>query len=126
MDKTYRKLFHAIAAGAEQIAERVRTLDLDNKDDKGASVALSMRDDYAKLADKLDGDDEIILMKNDYAKLLVGATIMVNQLEAKIAAETKHVQGYKADIIPKLDQIIKADESEIESLAAELFKPSDT
>ena len=63
-----------------------------------------------------------MLNKADYAHLLVGAIIVTNQLDARIKSEQKALQGYKIDIIPKLDQINNADASETVELAEKLFK----
>ena len=87
---------------------------------KGYQTAETMRNDFLNLYDKL-GTDEV-LNKADYARLLVGAIIVTNQLDARIKNEQKILQGYKIDIIPKLDQINNADTTEITELAESLFK----
>lgn len=124
MDISYRKLFQTITVSAAQIAERVMDLDTANNDNHSAAVAEKMRDDYTQLMDKIESNET--LNKNDYAKLLVAVMIIAGQLDVKIKADQKTLAGYKADLIPKLDKIIKSEnEEEIQQLANELFKPSD-
>ena len=79
-----------------------------------------MRDDYLNLHDKLVNGEE--LNKADFARLLVGAIIITNQLDARIKNEQKALDGYKLDVIPKLDRINNTEEEEeVASLAEELF-----
>jgi len=84
-----------------------------------------MRDDYKQLYDTLRGVDfnPDNLEKKDYAKLLVGAIIVVKQIENKLEAEKKAISGYKIDIIPKLERMVNEVETEEEriALARELF-----
>ena len=79
-----------------------------------------MRDDYIALKEKLNNEEE--LNKSDFARLLVGAIIITNQLDARIKNEQKALDGYKLDIIPKLDRINSTNPDEVPSLAAELFR----
>lgn len=79
-----------------------------------------MRDDYLNLHDKLTNGE--VLDKADFARLLVGAIIVTNQLDARIKNEQKALDGYKIDIIPKLDQINNTEADQVASLAEELFK----
>lgn len=79
-----------------------------------------MRDDYLNLHDKLTNEE--VLDKADFARLLVGAIIVTNQLDARIKNEQKALDGYKIDIIPKLDRINNAEADQVASLAEELFK----
>lgn len=66
-----------------------------------------MRDDYQELTDKIkDAGDEYTPTKNDCAKLLVAAMILVNQLQDRITALKTSITGYQTDIIPKLRDII--------------------
>jgi len=89
-----------------------------------------MREDYSNLYDRIrDENFELIqLERNDWAKLLVGTMIIIQNLEDKIQGEQKAVQGYRIDIIPKLQRIIdetKTDE-EAQSLVENLFKIEET
>lgn len=120
MDKRYIELFTLIAQTTANIAEQVMEEHKKNNEEKGYQTAETMRNDFLDLHDKL-GTDEV-LNKADYARLLVGTIIVTNQLDARIKSEQKALQGYKIDIIPKLDQINNADASETTELAENLFK----
>lgn len=120
MDKRYTELFVLIAQTTANLAERVMEEHKKNGEDKGYQTAETMRNDYLDLHDKLDSDE--VLNKADYARLLVGAVIVTNQLEARIKNEQKALQGYKIDIIPKLDQINSAEAAETAELAEKLFR----
>lgn len=120
MDKKYVELFTLIAQTTANIAEQVMEEHKKNNEEKGYQTAETMRNDFLNLHDKL-GTDEV-LDKADYARLLVGAIIVTNQLDARIKSEQKALQGYKIDIIPKLDQINNADASETTELAESLFE----
>ena len=120
MDKKYVELFTLIAQTTANLAEQVMEEHKKNNEEKGYQTAETMRNDFLNLHDKL-GTDEV-LDKADYARLLVGAIIVTNQLDARIKSEQKALQGYKIDIIPKLDQINNADASETTELAESLFE----
>lgn len=120
MDKRYIELFTLIAQTTANLAEQVMEEHEKNGEEKGRQTAETMRNDFLNLHDKL-GTDEV-LNKADYARLLVGAIIVTNQLNARIENEQKALQGYKIDIIPKLDQINNADASETTELAESLFE----
>jgi hypothetical protein len=79
-----------------------------------------MRDDYISLHDKLIAGEDLV--KADFARLLVGAIIVTNQLDARIKNEQKALDGYKLDVIPKLDRINNTEVDDVPSLAEELFK----
>lgn len=124
MDRRYKDLFLLISQSIANTAEKVMDLHKDNNEEKEFETAQIMRDDYLNLHDKLSETD--VLSKADYARLLVGAIIVVNQIEGKIKAEQKALDGYKLDIIPKLDQINnEMDEEKVVQLAAELFEIKD-
>ena len=120
MDKRYIELFTLIAQSTANIAEKVMEEHEKNGEDKGRQTAETMSNDFLNLHDKL-GTDEA-LNKADYARLLVGAIIVTNQLNARIENEKKALQGYKIDIIPKLDQINNAETTDITELAESLFE----
>lgn len=89
-----------------------------------------MRDDYAKLYDKIrEKDFELTqLGRNEWAKLLVGTMIAVQNIEDRIKGEQKAVERYKIGVIPKLQRIIdetKTDE-EVQKLVLEIFKIEET
>ena len=120
MDKKYTELFTLISQSVSNLAEQVMNNHQENGEDKQQETAQIMRDDYLNLHDKLVNGEE--LNKADFARLLVGAIIVTNQLDARIKNEQKALDGYKIDIIPKLDRINNADAEEVSSLAEELFK----
>lgn len=120
MDKKYTELFTLISQSVSNLAEQVMNNHQENGEDKQQETAQIMRDDYLNLHDKLVNEEE--LNKADFARLLVGAIIVTNQLDARIKNEQKALDGYKIDIIPKLDRINNADAEEVSSLAEELFK----
>lgn len=120
MDKKYVELFTLIAQTTANLAEQVMEQHKKNNEEKGYQTAETMRNDFLNLHDKLGTD--AVLDKADYARLLVGAIIITNQLDARIKNEQKALQSYKIDIIPKLDQINNADASETTELAESLFE----
>jgi len=66
-----------------------------------------MRDDYQELADTIkSAGDNYIINHKDAAKLLVGAIIIVNQVQDKIKVLQNAVTSYQVDIIPKLKDIV--------------------
>lgn len=125
MDKKYKELFTLITQNLANTAEMVMDLHKRNNDEKEYEIAQSMRDDYLVLKDKLDADET--LNKMDYARLLVGAVIIVSQLENRIKSEQDALQGYKLDILPKLDQINnEIEEEKALQLAEQLFVIKET
>ena len=120
MDKRYVELFTLIAQTTANLAEQVMEEHKKNNEEKGYQTAETMRNDFLDLHDKLGTDK--VLTKADYARLLVGAIIVTNQLNTRIENEKKALHGYKMDIIPKLDQINNADASEVKKLAESLFE----
>ena len=120
MDKKYAELFTLISQSVANLAEQVMNDHQDKGETKEQEVAQTMRDDYIALKEKLDNEEE--LNKSDFARLLVGAIIITNQLDARIKNEQKALDGYKLDIIPKLDRINSTEPDEVPSLAAELFQ----
>lgn len=123
MDKYYLKLFTEIASTVETLAEKTMEV---QQDEKGLRAAKTMRDNYATLHDTLAAKDfdPASLTKAQYAQLSVGALLCVKQIEAHLENTQKALDGYKLNILPKLNRILneaKSDE-EVKSLAAELFK----
>ena len=120
MDKRYKELFTLISQSVSNLAEQVMNDHQDKGEDKQQETAQIMRDDYLNLHNKLVNEEE--LNKADFARLLVGAIIVTNQLDARIKNEQKALDGYKLDVIPKLDRINNTEEEKVASLAEELFK----
>lgn len=107
MNKKYIDLFKEIAQSAAVCAETVLDFDKTNGDEKGAKTALTMRDDFQELVDKISNlNDNYLLSHSDATKLLVGAMIVVSQLQNKIVYIKNAINGYQEDIIPKLQKIV--------------------
>lgn len=125
MHDKYLQLFKELAHTVQLLSEQVMQIDNSKNDEKGKQAAQTMRNDYSQLYDKLRKPEfnSDKLEKKDYAKLLVGAIIVVKQLEKKLAAETKAISGYKTDVIPKLERMVNEAESQEERIALgrELF-----
>lgn len=119
MDSRYLELFTLIAQQIANLAEQVMNDHQDKGETKEQETAQTMRDDYLNLHDKLTTNQE--LNKADYARILVGAIIVANQLDARIKNEQKALDGYKLDVIPKLDQINNTEYDDVPALAAKLF-----
>ena len=119
MNSKYLELFTLIVQQIANLAEQVMNDHQDKGEVKEQETAQTMRDDYLNLHDKLTTNQE--LNKADYARILVGAIIIANQLTARIQNEQKALDGYKLDIIPKLDQINNTEYDEVPALAAKLF-----
>ena len=119
MDSRYLELFTLIAQQIANLAEQVMNDHQNKGETKEQETAQTMRDDYLNLHDKLTTNQE--LNKADYARILVGAIIVANQLDARIKNEQKALDGYKLDVIPKLDQINSTEYDDVPALAAKLF-----
>ena len=119
MDKRYIELFTLISQSVANLAEQVMNDHQDKGETKEQETAQIMRDDYISLHDKLIAGEDLV--KADFARLLVGAIIVTNQLDTRIKNEQKALDGYKLDVIPKLDRINNTEVDEVSSLAAELF-----
>ena len=126
MDTIYIKLFTELAHAVEVTAEQVLEADFKTEDKNGEYAATIMREDYAKLYDKIRDKDfkPEMLDRADYAKLLVGAFIVTQNLEQRIENEKKALQGYKVDVLPKLNRIMEETENteQAQKLAEEIFK----
>lgn len=130
MHEKYKQLFIQLARAAELLAEQVASYDHSKDDKKGEETALTMRDNYGELHDRMSNKefDFNTLTKNDYLKLYFAALIVNNNIEEQIKAQEKVAQGYKIDVMPKLQRIVeetKTDE-EVAPLANEIFAISDT
>ena len=121
MDKTYKTLFATIARAIEVNAERVMEVNKKNNDEKGYQTAETMRADYATLYDNLS-TDAYQPTKADFARLLIGCSIVVTQLAAKIKKDQEILNAYKVDTMPKLQQVVNAaTDEDMEKLVTELF-----
>lgn len=125
MDKGYAKLFSEIGKTISILAEKVMDKNKQDNDENGLKTAQIMRDDYMQLSDKLLAENFSLasLTKADFAKLLVGAMIVVNNIKDRIAAEQKAIDNYQVQIIPRLQRVVNEceDDAQAQHLADELF-----
>ena len=126
MNKIYIKFFQELTKTTSTLAEQVAALNKSKNDFQGVKTAISMRDDYNTLYDKLNAKDftDDTISRSDFAKFLVGALIISSQLQDKIKQQDKVLHGYKVDIIPKLERIINETKTDDEAhlLAEEIFQ----
>lgn len=127
MHQQYTKLFTELVHSAELIAEQVMEYNKKNNNDKGEETARVMRDDYARLYDKIRVEDFNFdnLEKEDYAKILVASFIIANNMQDQITNAQSILDGYQKDLIPKLQRVIVAAEEEgsnLTEIANELFQ----
>lgn len=129
MDNKYLTLFREIARNTEIMAERVMAYDKEKKDEKGEKTAQTMRDDFAKLHDKFAAKDfnPNTITRSEWAKILVGAMVISNNLEEEVKKIKNAQRGYKIDLIPKLNRIMEETKTDEEALtlANELFEISE-
>lgn len=120
MDKRYVTLFKDLAQATAASAEAVMDYDREKGDEKGLETATTMRDDFQTLTDKINESGEAYSMnKSDAARLLVGAMIQVNQLQDRINNLKKAMTGYQTDVIPKLQEVVDAENDEAASKIAD-------
>lgn len=116
MNEKYKTLFALIAQNMENIAERAMEDDKAKNDMQAYKTAKEMRSKYARLHDLLTSKTvEYTPVKNDIIDLYIGANIVAQQIEARIRREQTALQGYRLDLIPKLEKAMK-NEDEIEKI----------
>ena len=116
MNEKYKTLFALIAQNMENIAERAMEDDKAKNDMQAYKTAKEMRSKYARLHDLLTSKTvEYIPEKNDIIDLYIGANIVAQQIEARVRREQTAIQGYRLDLIPKLEKAMK-NEDEIEKI----------
>lgn len=119
MDKKYIDLFKNLAQSTALSAEQVMEYDEKKGDKDALETAKIMRDNYEDLHTRIEAaQDEYILTKADAAKLIIGAYIVVNQLQDRIDTLRKAIAGYQTDLIPKLQDIV--DNAENDEAAAKM------
>lgn len=124
MDKKYLDLFKELARATTVSAEQVMDYDHDKGDEKGFEAAQTLRNDFMTLYDTLnDGEFDGNISKADFARLLIGALIIANQINDRINGLKKALAGYQTDIIPKLKEIVDNanDDEEAMKIANEKF-----
>lgn len=116
MNEKYKTLFALIAQTMETTAERAMEADKKENDLQAYKTAKEMRSKYARLHDLLTSKTvNYIPTKNDIIDLYIGANIVAQNLDARIKREQAALQGYKIDLIPKLEKAMK-NEDEIEKI----------
>ena len=121
MDKKYITLFKDLAQATAVLAEQVMEYDRGKGEEEALKTATIMRNDYQDLADKIKAD-EYNMTKSDAAKFLVAAMIQANQLQDKMNNLKKAMTGYQTDLIPKLQELVDAENDEaVIQLANEKF-----
>ena len=116
MNEKYKTLFALIAQNMESIAERAMEDDKAKNDMQGYKTAKEMRSKYARLHDLLTSKTiDYTPVKNDIIDLYIGANIIAQQLEARVKREQTALQGYRLDLIPRLEKAMK-NEDEIEKI----------
>lgn len=113
MDKNYVKLFEEISRTIDVLSAEVIDFNRQSNDDKGVAAAEGMQENYKNLRNKILANEQ--LSHADFAKLLIGAMIVSQQLERRIETEKTALEGYKIDIIPKLQRILNECETEEET-----------
>lgn len=122
MDKRYIDLFKEIARATEVLAGRVKDADTDQE---ATEAAKALHTDFGALYNKMcapDFDDTSIT-RAEFARLLVGATIVIGNLETQIQNLQTAVKGYKETIAPMLQRVFNESEDDAgaQKLAQELF-----
>lgn len=129
MNQKYTALFREIVHNTEVMAERVMEYDKQKDDKKGLKTAETMRNDFSNLYDKIRADNfnSETLTRAEWAKILVGSMIVTNNIEQQLENQRKALQGYKIDLIPKLNRIMEETKTDEEAakLAEKLFEISE-
>ena len=122
MHKKYIELFKQILRAVITMSDQVAAYNKNKNDEKGESTANSMSADYKQLLQKIE-QENFVLTKAEYAKLLVGVLIIINNIENRIVNEKKAIENYKIEIVPKLEKIIaeENDDKKADELSKELF-----
>ena len=116
MNEKYKTLFALIAQNMESIAERAMEDDKAKNDMQAYKTAKEMRSKYARLHDLLTSKTiDYTPVKNDIIDLYIGANLITQQIEARVRREQTAIQGYRLDLIPKLEKAMK-NEDEIERI----------
>lgn len=126
MDKKYLQLFKEMTKTMTILSERVMDFNHDKEDVKGEETAQIMRDDYQALYDKMSQPNfnPSTLERADYAKFLVATFVIIQNIEDQIKEKQKAVEGYKIDLMPKLERVVNETDTteEAKQLAEEIFQ----
>ena len=126
MDTKYIQLFAQLANSTQVLASQVSNYNLSKQDEKGADTAKTMSEDFTQLYKKISAPDfnAATLTRQDFAKLLVGALIVSQHLENQINNQQTALNGYKEDLIPKLEEVINKSSTteDAQKVASEIFQ----
>ena len=126
MDTKYIQLFAQLANSTQVLASQVSNYNLSKLDEKGADTAKTMSEDFTQLYKKISAPDfdAATLTRQDFAKLLVGALIVSQHLENQINNQQTALNGYKEDLIPKLEEVINKSSTteDAQKVASEIFQ----
>lgn len=118
MHSKYIELFKEIAKATSISAEQVMDYDKQKDDAKGYEAAETLHKDFIELYDKIrDKNFDGQLAREDFARLLVGTLIIMNQLNDRITALKKAMTGYQTDVMPKLQDIVDNTKTNEEAMA---------
>ena len=118
MHSKYIELFKEIANATAISAEQVMDYDKQKDDAKGYEAAETLHKDFIELYDKIrDKNFDGQLAREDFARLLVGTLIIMNQLNDRIIALKKAMTGYQTDVMPKLQDIVDNTKTNEEAMA---------
>ena len=118
MHSKYIELFKEIANATAISAEQVMDYDKQKDDAKGYDAAETLHKDFIELYDKIrDKNFDGQLAREDFARLLVGTLIIMNQLNDRITALKKAMVGYQTDVMPKLQDIVDNTKTNEEAMA---------
>ena len=126
MDTKYIQLFAQLANSTQVLASQVSNYNLSKQDEKGADTAKTMSEDFTQLYKKISAPDfdAATLTRQDFAKLLVGALIVSQHLENQINNQQTALNGYKEDLIPKLEEVINKSSTteDAQKVGSEIFQ----
>lgn len=114
MEKQYTILFKLISQTMENTAEMAMEQNKEKGDLKAYATAKQMRDNYAEITNSFSNEN-YIPDKNAIANLLIGANIVMKNIEARIKKEQISLAAYRTDLIPKLKKALDNPE-EVESI----------
>ena len=118
MHSKYIELFKEIANATAISAEQVMDYDKQKDDATGYEAAETLHKDFIELYDKIrDKNFDGQLAREDFARLLVGTLIIMNQLNDRITALKKAMTGYQTDVMPKLQDIVDNTKTNEEAMA---------
>lgn len=125
INNKYKTLFTIIAQTVEMTAETAMEYNKKENNLSSYKTAKDMRAKYGGLYDRLRLQKDYELTKQDYIDLSIGTVIVTNYIEGKVKEQQEALRGYKEDLIPKLQEVIKVSEEEVSSVADKLFTLED-